>query len=559
MKTMNGRNRILFENMLSTSYRAGIYCRLSKDDDLRGESASISNQRDMLERYCEQQGFEIVEVYQDDGYTGLNMDRPDFQRMLADARSGRINTIVTKDSSRFSRNHTEADNLLDYDFPRNGIRFIAVNDGIDTLYDNNDIIPFKNILNEMYSKDISRKVHSAYHVKAVKGKFTGCLAPLGYRKDPEDRNHLLIDNDTAWIVRRIFDYAMEGKGSNYIRRRLEKDKIPCPAWWNRQKGLRNRTTKWEKADPENGRFIWDFSAIETILENPVYYGAIASQKQHYYFKLGSIGKKMPDQWIVVENCHEPIIEKRTFDVVQEKIRRRQHPPGETRHTLFAGLLVCGECGKHLTFRKTHAKKPLDIYACATYNKFGKQHCTQHRVEYDKMNKLVLKEIRKLAKQALSDGDTVLQKLEDSTVTEMQAQRDTLRQTIVKAQSRIEVLEKMIARLYEDMISGSIDEDTFRTLMQKTQDEQKDLKKQVARDKKRLSDDEALETDTKAWLNEIGTYANIKELDPATINRLVKEIIVHETVKSRYDREITIEIHFNFRPVNGPARITESAG
>ena len=489
---MNGRNRILFENMLSTSYRAGIYCRLSKDDDLRGESASISNQRDMLERYCEQQGFEIVEVYQDDGYTGLNMDRPDFQRMLADARSGRINTIVTKDSSRFSRNHTEADNLLDYVFPRNGIRFIAVNDGIDTLYDNNDIIPFKNILNEMYSKDISRKVHSAYHVKAVKGKFTGCLAPLGYRKDPEDRNHLLIDNDTAWIVRRIFDYAMEGKGSNYIRRRLEKDKIPCPAWWNRQKGLRNCTTKWEKADPENGRFIWDFSAIETILENPVYYGAIASQKQHYYFKLGSIGKKMPDQWIVVENCHEPIIEKRTFDVVQEKIRRRQHPPGETRLTL-------------------------------------------------------------------SDGDTVLQKLEDSTVTEMQAQRDALRQTIVKAQSRIEVLEKMIARLYEDMISGSIDEDTFRTLMQKTQDEQKDLKKQVARDKKRLSDDEALETDTKAWLNEIGTYADIKELDPATINRLVKEIIVHETVKSRYDREITIEIHFNFRPVNGPAGITESAG
>ena len=513
----------------------------------------------MLSQFCQENGFGIFDYYIDDGFSGLNFQRPGFQQLLEDVEAGKIDTVITKDLSRLGRDYIQTGYYIYIYFKERNVRYIAMNDNIDTQRDENDIAPFKNILNEMYSKDISRKVHSAYHVKAVKGKFTGCLAPLGYRKDPADRNHLLIDNDTAWIVRRIFDYAMEGKGSNYIRRRLEKDKIPCPAWWNRQKGLRNCTTKWEKADPENGRFIWDFSAIETILENPVYYGAIASQKQHYYFKLGSIGKKMPDQWIVVENCHEPIIEKRTFDVVQEKIRRRQHPPGETRHTLFAGLLVCGECGKHLTFRKTHAKKPLDIYACATYNKFGKQHCTQHRVEYDKMKRLVLKEIRKLAKQALSDGDTVLQKLEDSTVTEMQAQRDTLRQTIVKAQSRIEVLEKMIARLYEDMISGSIDEDTFRTLMQKTQDEQKDLKKQVARDKKRLSDDEALETDTKAWLNEIGTYADIKELDPATINRLVKEIIVHETVKSRYDREITIEIHFNFRPVNGPVGTIESAG
>ena len=559
MKTMNGRNNILFQNMLSTSYRAGIYCRLSKDDDLRGESASISNQRDMLERYCEQQGFEIVDVYQDDGYTGLNMDRPDFQRMLADARNGRINTIVTKDSSRFSRNHTEADQLLDYDFPRNGIRFIAVNDGIDTLYDNNDIIPFKNILNEMYSKDISRKVHSAYQVKAVKGKFTGCLAPLGYVKDPMDKNHLLVDNDTAWIIKKIYEYAMEGKGSNYIRRQLERDKVPCPAWWNRQKGLRNCTTKWEKADPENGRFIWDFSAIETILENPVYYGAIASQKQNYYFKRGTIGKKSPDQWIVVENCHEPIIEKRTFDIVQEKIRRRQHPPGEVRHTLFAGLLVCGECGKHLTFRRTHAKNPLEIYACATYNKFGKQHCTQHRVEYDKMKTLVLKEIRKLAKQTLSDGDAVLKKLKDGTVSEVQAQRDLLRQAVQKSQSRLDVLDQMITRLYEDRIAGTIDEDTFHSLMNKAQGEQKNLRKQIARDTKRLSEDERIETDTKAWLEEIRAYADIRDLDDATINRLVKEIIVHETVNSRHDREIDIEIHFNFRPVNGRPGVQKIAG
>lgn len=203
------------------------FSELIADDDLQGESASIANQRDMLEKYCERQGWEVVSVYQDDGYTGLNMERPDLKRMLKAIERRRVNLVITKDLSRLGRNYLQTGILIEDFFPRNGVRYIAMNDGIDTMKDNNDIAPFKNILNEMYSKDISKKVHSSYLLKAQKGQFTGCLAPFGYRKDPENKNHLLVDEETAPIVRQIFGYALEGHGPNYIRRRLEENKIPC--------------------------------------------------------------------------------------------------------------------------------------------------------------------------------------------------------------------------------------------------------------------------------------------------------------------------------------------
>lgn len=300
MAMMNEMEYRTIGSALAGGYRAAVYCRLSKDDDLQGESASIANQRDMLEKYCEKQGWEVVAVYQDDGFTGLNMERPDLQRMLRAIERRQINLVITKDLSRLGRNYLQTGHLIEDFFPRNGVRYIAMNDGIDTLRDNNDIAPFKNILNEMYSKDISKKVHSSYLLKAQKGQFTGCLAPFGYRKDPEDKNHLLIDEETAPIVRLIFGYALNGHGPNYIRRRLEEEKIPCPTWWNRERGLRNTRTKWEKKDPENGRYMWDFSVIKDLLMNPVYTGAIASQKKDYRFKIGTIGEKKPEDWIVVE-------------------------------------------------------------------------------------------------------------------------------------------------------------------------------------------------------------------------------------------------------------------
>ena len=541
--------------LLAGSFRAAIYCRLSKDDDLDGESASIANQRAMLENYCEKQGWEVVAVYQDDGYTGLNMERPDLKRMLKAIERKQVNLVITKDLSRLGRNYLQTGTLIEDFFPRHGVRYIAMNDGIDTLRENNDIAPFKNILNEMYSKDISKKVHSSYLLKAQKGEFTGCLAPFGYRKDPEDKNHLLVDGETAPIVRQIFLWALEGHGPNYIRRRLEEQRIPCPTWWNRQRGLRNTRTKWEKKDPENGRFIWDFSVIKDLLMNPVYAGAIASQKKDYRFKLGTIREKKPQDWIVVERRHEPIIDRRSFDLVQSKLQSRHRPRQNGETSLFAGLIKCGECGKSLTIRTTHAKHPQQIYACKTYGAFGKNHCTQHRVEYSTLYRLVLNKIRECARAVLMDGEAVAGKLTDTCEAEQKGQREALERALAKDTERMDVLEKMMLRLYEDMMAGRISEANFNLILEKTQKEQAEVKARVEDARKKLSDEARIESDAKQWVDAIQEYADITELDAATLNRLIKEIVVHEHIDSEQTRHISIEIHFNLKPIPEVEQVT----
>ena len=534
--------------ILAGSFRAAIYCRLSKDDDLDGESASIANQRDMLETYCEKQGWEVVAVYQDDGYTGLNMERPDLKRMIKAIERRQVNLVITKDLSRLGRNYLQTGYLIEDFFPRNGVRYIAMNDGIDTLRENNDIAPFKNILNEMYSKDISKKVHSSYLLKAQKGEFTGCVAPFGYRKDPEDKNHLLVDEETAPIVRQIFRWALEGHGPNFIRRRLEEQKVPCPTWWNRERGIRNVRTKWEKQDPVNGRYMWDFSVIKDILMNPVYAGAIASQKKDYRFKIGTIGEKKPQDWIVVEQRHEPLIDRKSFAIVQDKLKSRQRPRQNGETSLFAGLIKCGECGKSLTIRTTHAKHSQQIYACKTYGAFGKTHCSQHRVEYDTLYRLVLNKIRECASAALMDGEAIAGKLTDTCEAEQKGQREAWERSLAKDEERIEVLEKMVLRLYEDMMAGRISDTNFNLMLGRTQTEQAELKARVEEARKRLSDEAKIESDARQWIDAIQEYADITELDAATLNRLIKEIVVHERIDSDKTRHISIEIHFNLKPI-----------
>lgn len=548
MKIMDNYNFIGFDEAISVEWRVGIYCRLSKDDELQGESASISNQREMLTNYCKAQGFTIVDIFQDDGYTGLNMDRPGLKQALKAIEDKKINLLLTKDLSRLGRNYLETGRLMEDYFPRRGVRYIAVNDNIDTARDSNEIAPFKNILNEMYSKDISKKVHSSYLLHAKQGKYTGVVPPFGYLKDPNNKGHLIVDGETAWVVRKIFDYAMESKGSNYIRRRLEREKIACPCWWNRTRGFRNHYTKWEIKDPENGKYIWDFGIIERILQNPVYYGAIASQKADYRFKMGVIRKKKAHEWIIVENQHEPIIDRQTFDIVQTKIKKRQHPRDTDNFSLFSGLIKCGECGKALTIRKTNAKYPKDIYSCVTYNKFGKEHCTQHRVDYDVLYQLVLDRIRLLAKAALADEKSVEMRLESSYAQQARVEQEASSFAVAKAQDRIQVLDRMISRLYEDMIAGRVNEANFETLLNNAQREQTTLKEQIEAAQNKGAEEEQKIQDAKAWTELIKQYADITELDSETLNRLIKEIIVHETIDEEKNRNITIEIHFNFKAI-----------
>ena len=485
--------------------RAAIYCRLSKDDDLSGPSASIQNQRELLCRYCEEQGWRVAGIFQDDGYTGLNMERPDFQKMLAAVERKMFDVVLTKDLSRLGRNYLQVGQLLEDFFPRQKVRYIALNDAVDSEVEN-EITPFRSLLNEMYSRDVSKKVHSSYLTKAKSGKFTGCLAPFGYRKDPEDKNHLLIDEDTAWIVRRIFEWAKNGSGPNRIRRRLEDEEIPCPAWWNRQKGLRDHVTKFERENPERGRFIWDFTAIQGILANPVYIGAIASQKVNYRFKIGWMGDKKREDWIIVEGMHEAIIDRDTYDIVQEKVKSRKRPDAWGNFSLFAGLVKCGQCGSTLNIRRANQKGNERIYTCSRYNKYGVAHCTQHRIKYDTLYNIVLEQIRACARKALADEQEAAAQLRENCQADEQAEREAIQRSIDEDSERITALERIISRVYEDMIAQRISEDNFNRILENSQTEQATLKNRVMLNRERLAQQTQEQEDSTRWLEIIKDYS-----------------------------------------------------
>jgi DNA invertase Pin-like site-specific DNA recombinase len=537
------------EELLAPTYRVGVYCRLSKeDDDIReGESQSISHQREIIEGFCKKKGWRVEDVYVDDGYSGTTSNRPSLQRLMNDIEEKRINVVVTKDYSRLGRDNLFTEQLREIWFPKHNCRYVAINDNIDTMYED-EYAPFKAVINSQYSKDISKKVHSSYLNQAEKGRYTGVVPPFGYLKDPEDTYHLVVDEETAPYVRQIFDWALDGHGTAFIKRHLEENRVPCPTWWNRKRGFRNHFTKWEIQDPENGKYVWDDSVIADMLINPVYYGAVASQKKNYKFKVGVINEKKPEEWIVVENTHEPLVDQDSFDIIQQKIESRKCSRGDGTYSLFAGLIKCGECGKALTIRKTNAKNPQDIYACVTYNRHGKHHCTQHRVEFDMLYDIVFDEIKRLAKQTV-DAEEVARSLADAYEQERENQKELLERNIAKAKSRIETLDRMTSKLYEDLLSGRITENIFESMIEKTKTEADDLEKQIAEDEKRLSKNDSESGNARKWIDLIKDYADITELDADTLNRLINKIIVHEEITEDGDRNISMEIHYNFRPTD----------
>ncbi|MDR0273017.1 MAG: recombinase family protein [Clostridiales bacterium] len=540
-----------YKNKISEAQtpRVAIYCRLSKDDEgTSGDSSSIQTQRAMLENYCLQQGWEVVAVYQDDGFTGLNMNRPDLVRMLKAIERKQIDVVITKDLSRLSRNYIDTGHLLEEFFPKNSVRYLAVNDSVDTSSENIfDMTPFRAVMNQMYSADVSKKVHSAYVTKAQNGQFTGCLAPFGYRKNPDNHNQLIPDDETAWIVKQIYDYAVEGNGANYIRRRLEEKEIPSPTWWNRKKGLRNKTTKFERENPESGHLIWDFTTIKEILCNPVYIGAIASQKSIYKFKTGFIKDKPPEEWLIVEDMHPPIISRDVFDIVQEKTNIRKRPNAYVNYSIFAGLIKCGQCGSTLTVRKAKQKGDVKIYTCVRYNKYGVKHCSQHRIGYDTVYKLLLEQIRSYAAQALEDEEAVIDLLSIQSKSDAISENALIGKSVADDSARLVNIEKLIAKLYEDMIAERITTDNFNAILSKTQSEQKSLRERLQHNQKRLEHQQQEQDDNSRWATLIKEYAEINELDTATLQRLIKKIVVHEDLDGDIIRQ-TVEIHFNLKGV-----------
>ncbi len=349
-------------------YEVGIYCRLSKDDGTDNESASIATQKSILTDYVKRQGWHLAKTYVDDGYSGTNFQRPSFQNMIKDIENGLINCVITKDLSRLGRNYLDCGLYLEVFFPEHNVRYIAVNDGVDTLNKSAmDITPFRNILNEMYSADVSVKIKSAYRARFQQGKFMGTTAPYGYVKDPADHNHLLIDDKVAHVVREIFDLALAGNGIAKIRKHINKQHILRPAAYAVEQGATGYERYFE--DNEENRYLWSENSVRGILRSPIYAGNLAGYKRiAANMKSKKRPSKLPEEWEVIPDTHEGIVTQEEFDTVQQLMtsRRRVQNAGGFEN-IFSGVIKCADCGYAMRAASANRRKRPDIIDCVQYH------------------------------------------------------------------------------------------------------------------------------------------------------------------------------------------------
>ena len=528
-----------------------LYCRLSLEDGGDNESMSISNQKLMLKEFAEKNGMFQYEYYVDDGYTGRNFNRPSFQRMIADIEAGKIGCVITKDLSRLGRNYIEAGSYIEIFFPKHNVRYIAITDGVDSLTRQEmDITPFKNILNDMYSRDISKKVLAGRMTRSRQGKFCGGQPPLGLMRDPENKGHLVIDPDTAPVIRKIYDMALDGWGCMRIAKQLMEDKVPI----TRIKG---------NTDCDVNYYSWGSARINRILRNPFYKGAHLVCRTHQKgIRSGTVNFIPREDWEIIENCHEAIVSPEEWEQVQEIIDRR--PPimkGNACpfYNLFHGLIYCATCGKSMQARYEKVgrtgknrftgeqREPIDktYYICQTYNRLGKNACTSHKIEARDLYNLVLKDIQDLAAQALKDADSFYQRLSSRMerrymvdIAQTQKERDRL-------EARNQEIDGMFLSLYTDKSKGILTEQRFMKLTAALEQEQESNQKHLQDLTLMMRRSDEQESDVRMFIQEIRQYATIQELDEAILNRLISRILVGEVKKIDGQKVQEVKIVYNF--------------
>ena len=380
--------------MSDTKYLAGLYLRLSKDDERAGESVSIENQRLLLTNYVQEKGWSISETYIDDGWSGTTMNRPAFQRMMRDVEDKRINLIVVKDLSRLGRNYIEVGRLTEETLPMLGCRFVALNDSVDSILGDNDMMVYRNLFNEFYSKDTSKKVRAVKQACMKQGKYMGTFAPMGYMKNPTNKHHLLVDEETAPIIRRIFQMRCQGMGHRAIVNVLNQERVPSPReiFYSRK----------QQENPTNSNGLWSTTSVRMLLSSEVYLGHMVQGKHTTVsYKNRKLINKPEDQWIRVKGTHEALVSQEDWEIVRSLDKRnykpRQDSEGEVH--LFSSLLKCAECGfnlrAHITYTKLKdgTKNRRDNYLCGNYARSGKAACTAHIILESVLVELVLQEIR----------------------------------------------------------------------------------------------------------------------------------------------------------------------
>ena len=528
-------------------YNTALYMRLSCDDESYGDSVSIETQRLVLTAFAREQGFFIVDEYVDDGWSGTNFDRPGFQRMLQDIEDGRVNCVVVKDLSRFGREHVMMGYYLEFYFPEKKIRFISITENEDTEKGLSDIVPVKNLFNEFFARDTSRKVKAALRAKHAAGEFTGTHPRIGYKKDPDRKNRIIIDEETRWIVEMIFDMAVHGAGSRKIAKELTMQKVPTPGYLDYQR-YGTFANAYRDAPPEK-IYTWTSNTVSSILKDEIYIGnTIHYRITNVSYKSKKHHRASEDTWFRVEGTHEPIIDKDVFQQIQEQITNRRRPMKNQTIQIFAGLLKCADCGKHMALFQTTQKVPYRYFNCNTYRMYGKNAgaCTSHAIRYDVLYQYVLSRIQHWTYQARQDDQSLLEKLVNATSQEQQASSRKWAAELKKAEKRKEELDRRFMKVYEDWTDGRISESNFRMLSQKYQAEQQETKAKIEHLKASIAAEKQTAADAEKWIRLIKKYGTPTELTAELLNTLIEKILIHEPVKvSKGLKEQEIEIFYRF--------------
>lgn len=530
---------------LQNTYDVGIYCRLSRDDN-NGNlvSMSITNQKQMLTDYVKEKGWNLREIYIDDGYSGTNFERPDFKRMIVDAEARKINCIITKDLSRFGRNYVKTGYYTEELFVEMGIRFIAVNDSIYTMQDNNDIAPFQNILNEWYPKEVSKKVRQVKKSSARQGKFMGSQAPYGYMKSPQNKHQLIIDEPAAAIIQRIFSEYAGGESARRIAEKFNEEGLDSPRFYHyTQLGRVNPLSKEKN--------YWNSTTVNQLMKNQVYIGhMVQGKRQVVSFKTKRRSSIDPEDWIIVENTHEPIISRDIWDRVQKRFTTRGHHEQRVRRTgelsLFSGILRCVDCGTKLAYSDRKLKDSvIGVYKCNKYTCNGKTACTPHYMQENVLTSFVINDIRLHARLATAERERIARDLskamsqnEDATARQM-----TIRQREIE--TRLAVIASNIKHLYEDKCTGKLPEDVFQSLLLDYTGEQKELSSKLEQNRRALDRQQCTERDITDWLNLIAGYMELTTLDRITVMELIESIEIGEGKRENGRREQEISIRYRF--------------
>ena len=517
-----------------------LYCRLSQDDGNVGNSDSIINQKKMLAEYAERNGYTPYQFYIDDGFSGTNFERPQFKQMIEDAKKGTVKRIICKDLSRFGRDYIKVGLYTEFIFPDKDIHFIAVNDDVDSnVQKDNDLAPFKNLFNEWYARDTSKKIKAVKKAKGLAGEHMSCVAPYGYRKNPDNPKEWLIDEESAEVVREIFRLCVDGYGPRRIANILTERKILIPSAYALEKGYAVRNNI-----PKNP-CQWSSTVVVDVLERMDYLGHTVNFKTHRKsYKQKKKIENDKSEWKIFENTHEPIIDKSTFDIVQKIRANRKRPTKMGEMPMFSGILYCADCGKKLSFhRRANDPDTKHNFVCSNYRS-DTHNCSMHYIRNVVVEQLVLENLREVVSYVKAYEDEFVQMVMDADIKQKSKELAKKKRVLSDKEKRYTQLDGLFQRIYEDNVSGKLSDERFVKLSQGYEAEQKDLQSEIEALRMELSQEEQQSVNVKAFLSTVKKYTEIPELTSEIVHEFIDRIIVHEADKSSGKRIQEIEIIYN---------------